>query len=325
MISHTKEKGRERKLDWVSGIQNALNYIEAHITEQLDYDCIAREACSSSFHFQRVFSILCGYTLGEYIRHRRLSLAGQELLSGTDKIIDIAGKYGYNSPDSFTKAFQKFHGITPTQARSNPASLKITAPIRIRISLESGESLSPESFSIKEKPEMLLTGFGKQFAGSPNRRREQDHIFSCKTRLYQYILQGMSHDCATTYQILKDFTNEGYNFYFAYHLPQWALQTFQEDLGEIASCFEHIKIPAGQYLVCKTERCEFPTLLIESLRKQAVAVWLPSSGYILRDAPEVEVIHWFWEEGNEELNHSRYIEIWIPVEEKKTFDFEKGE
>lgn len=303
-------------MDWVSGIQNALNYIEAHITEPLDYDSIAQRAWSSPFHFQRVFSILCGYTLGEYIRNRRLSLAGQEIAYGTDKIIEIASKYGYKSPDSFTKAFQKFHGITPTQARSDPASLKFLTPIRAHLSLEGGESISKRRFRIQEKPAMLLTGFGRQFAGSPDNRRDQDYNFSCNTRLYQYLLQGMARDCNTTYQILKDFTNDGYRFYFAYELPRWALETFHENLGQMSSCFEHIQISAGQYLVCETERCEYPTMLIESLRKEAVASWLPSSGYVLRDAPEIEVIHWFWEEGNEELNHSRYIEIWIPVERK---------
>lgn len=104
-------------MEWVAGIQRAINYIEEHITEEMDYEAIARESFSSSFHFQRVFSILCGYTLGEYIRSRRLSLAGAELAGGEAKVIDIALKYGYDSPDSFAKAFQKFHGVTPSQAR----------------------------------------------------------------------------------------------------------------------------------------------------------------------------------------------------------------
>ena len=85
----------------------------------MDYEAIARESFSSSFHFQRMFSILCGYTLGEYIRSRRLTLAGAELAAGKDKVIDIALKYGYDSPESFAKAFQKFHGMAPSQARGS--------------------------------------------------------------------------------------------------------------------------------------------------------------------------------------------------------------
>ena len=105
-------------MDWITGIQNAINYIEDHITEELDYERIAKESFSSSFHFQRVFSILCGYTLGEYIRNRRLTLAGAELANTREKVIDVAYKYGYESPESFTKAFQKFHGITHRRKRA---------------------------------------------------------------------------------------------------------------------------------------------------------------------------------------------------------------
>lgn len=93
-------------MDQIRGIQNALDYIETHLTEEIDYDEIARRSCSSLSHFRRTFHILCGYTLAEYIRNRRLSLAATELTTGTDKVIDIAAKYGYESPDSFAKAFQ---------------------------------------------------------------------------------------------------------------------------------------------------------------------------------------------------------------------------
>jgi len=89
-------------MDWLQGIQNAVHYVEDNITEKLDYDEIAKRAYVSSFHIQRAFAILCGFTLGEYIRNRRLTLAGMELLSGNLKVIDIAMKYGYDSPASFT-------------------------------------------------------------------------------------------------------------------------------------------------------------------------------------------------------------------------------
>ena len=106
-------------MDWITGIQNAISYIEDHITEELDYGQIARESFSSPFHFQRVFSILCGYTLGEYIRNRRLTLAGAELANTRAKVIDVAYKYGYDNPESFAKAFQKFHGVAGARQRRN--------------------------------------------------------------------------------------------------------------------------------------------------------------------------------------------------------------
>lgn len=111
-------------MNWVTGIQNAVDYIEAHLTENIDYDIVAAQSFSSAYHFQRVFSILCGFTIGEYIRNRRLSLAGAELAAGNAKVIDIALKYGYENPDSFAKAFQRFHGVLPSQARNSSCNLK---------------------------------------------------------------------------------------------------------------------------------------------------------------------------------------------------------
>lgn len=300
-------------MDWISGIQNAINYIEDHIIEEIDYEAVAKQSFSSGFHFQRVFSILCGMTLGEYIRNRRLSLAGAELAASNAKVIDIAAKYGYESPESFCKAFQKFHGIAPSQARSNGAMLKSFSRLSIRISLEGGTTMN---YRIQEKRKMLLTGYKKRFTGDPNDKCRQDHNFACENRALQYMLEGMSGELVDTYQVLTNFGPDGYDFYFAYELPGYVLEDFDEDLGEFAKMFEHIPIPAGRYLVCETERCEFPTNLVDDLRRRAVTQWLPSSDYVLRDAPEVGVIHWYWEEGNDALNNSRYCEIWLPIEKK---------
>ena len=92
-------------MDWIKGVQRAVDYVEAHITEPINYVEVARQAYSSSFHFQRVFSILCGFTLGDYIRMRRLSLAGGELAASGALVIDVALKYGYDTPESFSRAF----------------------------------------------------------------------------------------------------------------------------------------------------------------------------------------------------------------------------
>lgn len=172
------------------------------------------------------------------------------------------------------------------------------------------------NYKIEEKPAMLLTGYKRRFTGSPNDKKDQDHYFACENRVLQYILEGMSREHETTYQVLTNFTPEGYDFYFAYQLPKWCLEDFDEDLGEMAKNYEHLQIPAGLYMVCETQRCEFPTNLEDQLRRKAVSEWLPTSGYELRDAPEIGVIHWFWEEGNEKLNNSRYCELWIPITKK---------
>lgn len=301
-------------MDWITGIQNAIDYVEAHLDTEIDYDAVARASFSSSHHFQRVFSILCGYTLGEYIRSRRLSLAGTELAEGRGKVIDIAAKYSYDSPDSFCRAFQKFHGITPSQARSDGAVLKSFSRLYVKVSMEGGNVMN---YKLEEKKALILTGFKKRFVGSPENMKMQDHEFACTTRLNQYILEGLAHDCDNSYTVLTNFGPDGYDFYYASKLTEASRRDMVEEIGEeMASRFEHITIPAGQYLVCETERCKYPVDLVDDLRRRAVTEWLPSMGYELAGTPEVNVIHWYWEEGNEERNSSRYCEIWLPVVKK---------
>lgn len=128
-------------MDWITGIQRSIDYIEDHITEPIDYEEVAKRAYSSSFHFQRVFSILCGFTLGEYIRFRRLSLAGSELTNSDTKVIDVALKYGYDTPESFSRAFTRFHGIAPSQAKNNHVILKSFSRLSVKLILNGGNTM----------------------------------------------------------------------------------------------------------------------------------------------------------------------------------------
>lgn len=301
-------------MDWITGIQNAIDYIEEHITEELDYKVIASKSFSSSFHFQRMFSILCGYTLGEYIRNRRLTLAGAELATGGNRVIDVAFKYGYDSPESFTKAFQKFHGMTPSQARSGGAMLKAFSRLSIKVSLEGGNVMT---YRIEQKKAMTLTGYKRRFTGSPMNRELQDHKFICETRLNQAILNFMAHDVDTNYTVLSNFSDDGYDYHIASYIGSKSLACFEDDMGsEICSRFEPILIPEGIYLVCETEHSKYPLDELDDLYCRAVTQWLPSSGYELIDGPEVEVTHWFYRENDEALNSTRYCELWLPIAKK---------
>jgi len=129
-------------MDWITGIQRAVDYVEAHITEPIDYEEAAKQAYSSSFHFQRVFSILCGFTLGDYIRMRRLSLAGNELASSGIRVIDAAFKYGYDTSESFSRAFTRFHGVSPSQAKQGGAALKSFSPLSVKLILDGGNIMN---------------------------------------------------------------------------------------------------------------------------------------------------------------------------------------
>ena len=126
-------------MDWIRGIQRAIDYMEENLTEEIDYAEIAERAYSSSFHFQRTFNILTDMTVGEYIRNRRLSQAGEELSAANGKVIDVALKYGYDTPESFTKAFTRFHGVTPSEARKEGVMLKSFKRLSISLTLKGGK------------------------------------------------------------------------------------------------------------------------------------------------------------------------------------------
>ena len=145
---------------WMECIGEAINYIEENITQELTIESIAKKALISPFYFQKGFAMLCGFTVSEYIRCRRLALAGSELIATDEKLIDIAIKYGYDSPDSFTKSFTRFHGATPTAVRKNGAMIKSFAPLKIKFALEGGYSMD---YKIVEKDAFTVIGMSRVF------------------------------------------------------------------------------------------------------------------------------------------------------------------
>ena len=296
-------------MDWIIGMQNAIDYIENNLTETIDYEIVAAQSFSSCYHFQRVFSILCGFTIGEYIRNRRLSLAGTELAASDAKVMDVALKYGYESPDSFAKAFQKFHGMLPSQARNNGSNLKSFSRLVLKFSLEGGTVMN---YRIEEKNEMILTGYKRHFVGIPGERENQEKEMYVKTRALQYILQGLSGNLEMNYDVITNIDDEGYDFYIANQLSAYYRNNLNKDdvLGEaFAKFFENITIPKCTYAVFETERCSYPTTVFLDLRKRIATEGLPNSGYQLAKSPELVVTHWY--RGNK--SEQRYRELWIPI------------
>lgn len=146
--------------DWIEGFQESIDLMEEKLTDELNIEEIAGMAALSPFYYQRIFGAMCGMTVGEYIRARRMTQAAQELSGADIKVIDIAVKYGYDSPDSFTKAFRQFHGITPSQARETGAPLRCLAPLHIKITLEGGNMLD---YRIVEKAPFTIVGISRKF------------------------------------------------------------------------------------------------------------------------------------------------------------------
>ena len=296
-------------MDWIIGLQKAIDYIEDNLTETIDYEKVAAQSFSSSYHFQRVFSILCGFTIGEYIRNRRLSLAGSELATSDAKVIDVALKYGYESPDSFAKAFQKFHGILPSQARNNGSMLKSYSRLVLKFSLEGGCTMN---YRIEEKGEIILTGYKRRFEGVPGEREEQEKDMYVTTRPWQYILGALAGDIETEYNVIANIDDTGYDFYIANQLTEYYRNNLDKEciLGEeFASHYESITIPKCTYAIFETERCSYPTLVFLELRRKIASEWLPTSGYQLADSPEIVVTHWY----RRDKSGERYRELWIPI------------
>ena len=303
-------------MDWITGIQQAIDYIEDNLTETIDYEEVAKRCYSSSYHFQRVFSILCGYTLGEYIRNRRLTLAGRELATTNAKVIDVALKYGYESPDSFAKAFQKFHGILPSQARNNGSNLKSFSRLVLKFSLEGGTTMN---YRIETKPAMILLGYKKRFNGTPydESRQHQEGNFFKTTRAHQWMLKGISNDKMSDYCVLSNFDDDGYDFYISVITDAYERENLYN--SEVTGInfmhkfgFEEIVIPERTYLVFETEKTKMPIPEYFEIRKQIATEWLSNDEYQIVNTPELAVYHWGITGGY----NGRTIEIWIPIEKK---------
>lgn len=300
-------------MDWITGLNKALDYIENHITEKLNYEEIANKCFYSRYHFQRVFSILSGYTLGDYIRYRRLTLAGKDIKLSNMKVIDVALKYGYESPDSFTKAFVKFHGITPTEASKPDAVLRSFSPLKIKILLSGGSTME---YRIEKKQELKLLGYKRHFEGVPfgeQRNKQEEKIFM-ETRAYQWMLRGISNDMYTDYCVITDIGDFGYDFYMAVTADDYELDNlYNFDVTGIDFMdkfnFGKLIIPEATYAIFVTEKSNSPVDEYLDIRERIISEWLPNSGYQLAEAPELSLYHWRPIEDKK----NRYIEIWIPI------------
>ena len=303
-------------MDWIIGLQKAVDYIEDHLTETIDYELVAAQSFSSSYHFQRVFSILCGFSMGEYIRNRRLSLAGTELAMSDAKVIDVALKYGYESPDSFAKAFQKFHGILPSQARHDGSNLKSFSRLVLKFSLEGGTIMN---YRMETKPQMTLLGYKRHFEGTPydELRYKQEEAFFISTRAHQWMLRGMSNDKFSQYWVLTNMDDNVYDFYIAAATDSYERDNlYNSNITGIDFMdkfqFEEILIPERTYAVFETAKQRMPIPEYFDIRKQIAAEWLLNGEYQMVNAPELAVYHWGIASGCSD----RTIEIWIPIEKK---------
>lgn len=237
---------------WIEGIQGSVTYMEENLAGTLDIREIAAVAGLSPFYYQRIFGALCGITVGDYIRARRMTLAAQEL-AGTDaRVIDVAVKYGYDSPDSFAKAFQRFHGITPSAAKEAGAHLRSFAPLHIKISMEGGMMLD---YRISEKAPFTIVGTKRRF----NSDTSYDEVPKFWN---EWMAQGEKRPIMGTFGVCIDTEGKDFDYWIADMYFPWE---------EIPAGCETRVIPGGLWAQF---RCTLKTL--QSVNTQIWSEWLPS-------------------------------------------------
>lgn len=147
-------------MDWLTSMRQAIEYMEVHLLEDIDAKDVANAVHMSSFYLQKGFKVMTGYTIREYIRCRRLYMAALEVAAGREKIIDLADKYGYDTPQSFTKAFSRFHGVTPTQIKKDTGKIVPFLPLKIQVSMQGGREMD---FVVEKERSFWVIGFEREF------------------------------------------------------------------------------------------------------------------------------------------------------------------
>ena len=147
-------------MEWLTCIRTAIDYIEEHLTEDIGAREVAARVYMSPFFLQRGFSVITGYGISEYIRNRRLYLAALDLARTDEKVVDIALRCGYETPESFAKAFARFHGATPSQVRSGLAPIRTFLPLQINIVVHGGVQMD---YRLTKMPSFTVIGFQRTF------------------------------------------------------------------------------------------------------------------------------------------------------------------
>ncbi|OEC02068.1 AraC family transcriptional regulator [Lysinibacillus sphaericus] len=286
-------------MSWIESIQKAINYIEEHLHESITMEQIAQEVNASVFHFQRTFSILTDMSIADYIRRRRLTLAAQELINTDSKVIDIAYKYGYDSPEAFTKAFRKQHNVTPSEVRKQQGPLQSYNRLIIQVTLKGAE---PMKYNIVEKEKFQVVGVkrtyncqtGENLQGIPqfwnelNGQGMDEQLFT----LNNGQIKGVLGVCVP---------DENYK---DNHLIDYWIAT--DHVGEVPENMLAMEVPASKWVVFEV-RGPMPDAM-QNAWKKIFSEWFPSNPYEPAGTAELEVYT-----DEDPTSENLYSEIWIPI------------
>lgn len=283
-------------MSWLESLQNAIDYMEEHLLEKLSIEDIARSANASPFHFQRTFSILTDSTVSDYIRRRRLTLAAEEVSRTNTKIIDLAYKYGYDTPEAFTKAFRKQHGVSPSDVRKGIGKLQSYSRLVIQVSLKGAK---PVNYRIVDKESFRVVGVKRHFSCV-----DDEHLKGIPLLWDKVNADGTVDSLIPLMNgELKGILGICINEQKSRAIDYWVAV---ENEDGISGKFDLLEIPASKWAVFEV-RGAMPHA-IQAAWKKIFSEWFPSSGYAYAGTAEFEL----YSDGNPS-DPDYYSEIWIPV------------
>lgn len=278
-------------MDWLERFNKALNYIENNLDNEINYTKIAQAACCSEYHFSRMFSSIAGVSLSEYIRRRRLTLAAFEIQKSDARIIDVATKYGYESADSFARAFQKLHGIKPSQARGKGVQLKAFSKISFQISIKGDKEMEYRienlDFDLKIVGKREIVKTNRAFKTIPSlwNSAKKDgfmqKLIDMSWENPKCKLEGLLGVCGKEAAI----TTEEFDYFMGVRYD-----------GEVPSDMETLILSPSAWAV-------FPNVV--EAWKRLYSEWIPTSGYDLANLPCIECFYG--------PKHKPRHELWVPI------------
>lgn len=291
-------------MDSIKNMNKALSYIEENLDGDIDLNEVAKIALCSQYHFQRMFSFLAGVTLSEYIRRRRLTLAAFELNNSDIRVIDVAVKYGYSSADSFARAFQGVHGITPSEARNNGQCLKSYPRMTFQLSIQGGNEMN---YRIEEKEGFSIVGIKKTVP---------------------IVFNGVNPEIAAMWQSLnmemikklKELSNlepmglisASVNFSEGRMEEKGELDHYigVATNNQCPNGLEELTVAPSTWAVFEAVG-PFPETL-QNVWGRIYSEWFPSSNYEIAEGPEI-----LWNESKDTTSPNFKSEIWVPVKKRK--------
>jgi AraC family transcriptional regulator len=290
----------EDSVDQIERLKQAINYIEEHLETGADIRQAAQIACSSSYHFQRMFSFIVGVSVAEYIRRRKLSNAAFDLQNSDAKVIDVALKYGYDSPDAFTRAFKKLHGVTPQDIRKNGQRITMYPRISFHISIKGEKAMN---YWIKEKEGFKIVGKKLRVAVQENENISAIPQFwedSMKDGSYEKIKAMVTDPDTGVMGVCGNMVEDGAFDYFI------AVKHSGENVPE---GMDTLDVPKSEWAIFEAEG-PLPGA-IQEVWNRIYTEWFPSSSYEPSGAPELEV----YAPGDSTApDYKSYV--WIPVIKK---------